>query len=192
MTGGKAGVGTYTVEIADARQAGAISSAIDREFENSDAQTRTETEAQFRADSGILGGRLVTLLNGIGLAVMFTILLVTANTMSMAVRERRTEIGVLKTLGFPGRLVLLLILGESILLGTAGAATGLLLGRFLIRLLPKIPVIADLVRGFPRMGMPPSIVLLGIAAGVMLGLVAGLVPSVSAYRARVTDLLRQA
>src|SRR2546423_4892990 len=176
MTDGKAAVGTYRVEIADARQAAAISNAIDRQFENSDAQTRTETEAQFRAESGILGGSLVLLLNGVGLSVMFTILLVTANTMSMAVRERRTEIGVLKTLGCSSRLVLLLTLGESMLLGGCGAVTGLLLGRFMIGLLPRIPVMADLVKSFPRMGIPPAIAVFGIAVGVMLGLVAGLFP----------------
>ena len=66
--------------------------AIDALFENSDAQTTTETEQAFRADFIAMAGNLALLLNGIGLAVIFTILLVTANTMSMAVRERRTEI----------------------------------------------------------------------------------------------------
>lgn len=192
MLGGSALVGTYRVEIADARQAGVISHAIDAQFENSDAQTQTETEAQYRAGVDILGGNLAVLLNGIGLSVMFTILLVTANTMSMAVRERRTEVGVLKTIGFSSRLVLLLILAESVLLGASGAVAGLLMGRFLVDLLPKIPVIADAVRGFPRMSVPPAIGAIGIAAGVLLGVVAGLLPSIAAYRARVTDLLRQA
>src|SRR5215467_3096271 len=105
-TGRKAGVATYRVEISDPQQAGVISHDIDSLFENSDTQTHTETEAQFRASAGLLGGSLVPLLNGIALAVMFTILLVTANTMSMAIRDRRTEIAVLKTIGFPGRLVL--------------------------------------------------------------------------------------
>lgn len=192
MTGGSALVGTYRVEIADPRQTGVVSHAIDAQFENSAAQTQTETEAQYRAGADILGGRLALLLNGIGSSVMFTILLVTANTMSMAVRERRTEVGVLKTLGFSSRLVLLLILAESVLLGAGGALGGLLMGRFLIGILPKIPVIADAVRGFPRMSVPPAIGALGIGAGVMLGLAAGLLPSIAAYRARVTDLLRQA
>ena len=192
VTGGSALVGTYRIEIADPRQAGAISHAIDAQFENSDAQTHTETEGQYRAGADILGGNLTVLLNGIGLSVMFTILLVTANTMSMAVRERRTEIGVLKTLGFSSRLVLFLILGEGVLLGVSGALAGLLLGRFLIAILPKIPVIGDVVRGFPRMSVPPAIGALGIGVGVVLGLAAGLAPSIAAYRARITDLLRQA
>jgi putative ABC transport system permease protein len=190
-TRGKAGVRTFRVEIADPPQAGVISHAIDELFENSGAQTHTETEAQYHANTSVLGGNLALLLNGIGLAVMFTLLLVTANTMSMAVRERRTEIGVLKTLGFSCRLVLGLILAESVLLGVCGAAEGLLLGRFLIYVLPDLPVIGDLVRGFPRMNMPPAIAVSGILIGMSLGLVAGLFPSIFAYRARIAELLRQ-
>ena len=191
-TGRKAGVRTFNVEITDPRQAGVISHAIDDLFENSDAQTHTETEAQYGASMGVLSGDLVLLLNGIGLAVMFTILLVTANTMSMAVRERHTEIGVLKTLGFSGRLVRWLVLGEGILLGVSGAAIGLLLGRVLIGVLPHAPVIGDLVRLFPKMNVPPTIAAAGIVIGMSLGLVAGLFPSVFAYRARITELLRRA
>jgi putative ABC transport system permease protein len=190
-TGQKAGVRTYRVEIADPRHAGAISQAIDDLFENSGAQTHTETEAQYRANAGVLGGNLVLLLNGIGLAVMFTLLLVTANTMSMAVRERRTEIGVLKTLGFSAGLVLWLVLAEGVLLGLCGAAIGLLLGNFLLVALPDIPVIGDLVRSFPKMDVPPVIATSGILIGMLVGLLSGLFPSFSAYRARITDLLRQ-
>jgi putative ABC transport system permease protein len=186
-----AGVRTFRVEIADPRQAGVISHAIDDLFENSDAQTHTETEAQYRANAGILAGNLARLLSGIGLAVMFSLLLVTANTMSMAVRERRTEIGMLQALGFPGRLVLALILTEGILLGVGGAAIGLLLGGFLIGVLPDVPVIGDLIRSFPRMSVPPLIAGAGIVIGAFLGLAASLVPSALACRARITELLRQ-
>lgn len=189
-TGRKAGVATYRVEISDPRQAGVISHDIDSLFENSDTQTHTETEAQYRASAGLLGGNLVPLLNGVALAVMFTILLVTANTMSMTVRERRTEIAVLKTIGFSGRLVLGLVLGEGAVLGAFGAITGLILGRSLVNVLPNVPVIGDLVRDFPKMNIPPAIAAAGIGIGVSLGLVAGLFPAILAYRARITELLR--
>ena len=191
-TGNRAGVRTFNVQIADPRQAGVISHAIDDLFENSDAQTHTETEAQYSASIGVLSGNLVLLLNGIGLAVMFTILLVTSNTMSMAVRDRHTEIGVLKTLGFSGTLVLWLVLAESILLGICGAAIGLLLSRFLIDVLPDVPVIGDLVRLFPKMNVPPTIAAGGIMIGMSLGLVAGLFPSLFGYRTKITELLRRA
>jgi len=191
MTGRRVGVGTYTIEIEDPSRAAAVSAAIDARFENSDAQTRTETEAAFRASFVSLAGNLALLLNGIALAVMFTILLVTANTMSMAVRERRTEIAVLKTIGFPSGLVMALVLSEAALLGGLGGGLGILLGRQMIRILPDLPFIGDAVRGYPSLGLSPVIAAAGFCTAVFIGLAAGLVPSVLAYRARITDMLRQ-
>ncbi len=190
MTGQRVGVGTYAIEIADPSQAAAIGRAVDALFENSEAQTKTETEAAFRASFVSLAGNLALLLNGIALAVMFTILLITANTMSMAVRERRTEIGVLKTLGFPSRLVMGLILGESALLGALGGGIGILFGWGMIRILPEMPFIGDAVRGFPDLGLSPAIAGLGFATGLLLGVLAGLVPALLAYRARIVEILR--
>ena len=189
-TGGRAGVRTFRIEIADPREAGVVSHAIDELFENSDAQTHTETEAQYRANAGVLGGNLVLLLNAIGLLVMFTLLLVTANTMSMAVRERRAEIGTLKALGLSDGRVLSLILAEGILLGLCGAAAGLLLSRVLVEALPHVPVIGEVARRFPRMHIPPAIAGGGILLGALVGLAAGLFPSLAAFRARITELLR--
>ena len=188
----KAGVGMYREEIEDPSQAAVIGKKIDALFENSDTQTQTETEAAFRANFLSLAGNLAVLLNGIGLAVMFTILLVTANTMSMAVRERRTEIAVLKTLGFSSGRVMSLILAEAVLIGALGGTLGILMGRAMIKALPRIPLIGDAVNGFPNLGLSPQVGGLGMAVALFLGLAAGFVPSLLAYRAKVTELLRQA
>lgn len=189
--GRRVGAGTYAVEIGDPAQAGQIAKLVDALFENSDAQTKTETEAAFRAGFVSLAGNLALLLNGIGLAVTFTILLVTANTMSMAVRERRTEIAVLKTLGFPSSLVMGLILGEAVLIGALGGALGLFLGRGMIAALPSLPFIGDAVRAFPNLGLSFGVGGLGFAVALFLGTAAGFVPSLLAYRARITEMLRQ-
>ena len=187
----RAGVGTLTVVIDDPKNAGRISKAIDAEFENSDVQTKTETEQAFRASFLAMAGNLALLLNGIGLAVAFTILLVTANTMSIAVRERQQEIGVLKTLGFPSGLVMALVLVEALLLGVMGGALGLFLAGGAIMALPGIPFIGDVVRQFPGLGLSPRIVSYGLGTALVLGLLAGLFPALLAYRARITDVLRQ-
>jgi len=185
-------VGTLTELIDDPNNAGRISKEIDAEFENSDVQTKTETEQQFRASFVAMAGNLVLLLNIIGLAVAFTILLVTANTMSIAVRERQQEIGVLKTLGFPSGLVMTLILVEALLLALLGAAFGLLFAVGGIRILPNVPFgIGDVVRQFPGLGLSPRIVSYGIGVALLLGLLAGFVPALLAYRARITEVLRQ-
>jgi putative ABC transport system permease protein len=188
--GGRAGVGMYKLLIEQPDRAGAVSRAVDELFENADPPTRTETEAAFRAGFLAMAGNLTLLLRSIGLAVCFTILLVTANTMSMALRERRTEIAVLKTLGFPRRLVLALVLGEALVLGGLGGGLGLLLSRLAIRALPKVPLVGDAVAGFPNLGLTPAVAVLGVSLALLLGFFAGLFPAVGAYRARIVDTLR--
>jgi len=187
-----AGVGTITSLIDDPKNAGRISKAIDAEFENSDTQTKTETEQQFRASFIAMAGNLALLLRGIGLAVAFTILLVTANTMSIAVRERQQEIGVLKTLGFSSGLVMALVLIEALVLGILGGALGLGMSYFVIEALPNAPFgVGDVVRQFPGLGLSAHIVSYGLVTALLLGLLAGFVPALLAYRARITEVLRQ-
>jgi len=190
-TGRRVGAGLYVVELQDPSQAAAVAGAIDKIFQNSEAETKSETEAAFRADFIAMIGNLALLLNSIGLAVIFTILLVTANTMSMAVRERRTEIAVLKTLGFTSRQVLGLILAEAFTIGALGGAIGLGLSVLIIRAMTKVPGVSGFINGFPNFGLHWSVSSQGLAIALFLGLAAGLMPALSAYRARITEMLRQ-
>jgi putative ABC transport system permease protein len=190
-TGQRVGIGTLTVQIADPSQAGAISKEIDEAFENSDNQTKTETEQAFRAGFVALAGNLALLLNVIGMAVAFTILLVTANTMSIAVRERQQEIAVLKTLGFSSGLVMTLILSEALLLGLMGGLLGILVARGIISVLVNVPFLGDVLRAFPNLGLSPGIAALGVGLALALGLLAGFIPALMAYRSRITEALRQ-
>ena len=185
------GIGWLTVQIADPSQAGAISKAIDAEFENTDAPTKTETEQAFLAGFISLAGNLSLLLNAIGVAVAFTILLVTANTMSIAVRERQQEIAVLKTLGYTSGLVMMLILGEALLIGLMGGLLGIVISLGIVRVLPQVPFLGDVVAGFPNFGLSPQTTAIGIAIALLLGLAAGFVPALMAYRSRIVDALRQ-
>ncbi len=191
-TGRQVGAGTYTIEINDPEQAGAVSKAIDDLFANSDAQTRTETEKAFAAGFISMAGNLALLLNGIGLAVAFTILLVTANTMSMAVRERRTEIAVLKTLGFSSGQVMGLIVAEALLLGILGGALGVGGSHGIMWTLTHTPGIKDALAGIglTDLSLRPLVAALGFAVALFLGFAAGLVPALNAYRSRITDMLR--
>jgi putative ABC transport system permease protein len=168
-----------------------VAKAIDARFENSEAGTTTETEAAFRADFMAMVGNLALLLNSIGLAVIFTILLVTGNTMSMAVRERRTEIAVLKTLGFRSGQVMALVLTEALTIGALGGAIGLGLSALIISGLRQAPGLGAFLNGFPNFGLHWSVSSQGLAIALSLGLLAGLIPALGAYRARITDMLRQ-
>ncbi|MBX7187310.1 MAG: ABC transporter permease [Vicinamibacteria bacterium] len=190
--GREIGVGTYALEIANGDQAASVGKAIDALFENSSATTITETEQAFKASFIAMAGNLAFLLNGIGLAVAFTILLVTANTMSMAVRERRTEIGVLKTLGFSSAHVMGFVVGEALLLGVLGGALGVFGSETLLYGLSHAPGITEILAGMGLSGLElkPAVAALGLFIAVALGLFAGFVPALSAYRAKITDILR--
>jgi putative ABC transport system permease protein len=191
-TGRELGAGMYTVQVHDPDQAAEVSKAIDALFQNSNAQTHTETEKAFMASFISMAGNLALLLNGIGLAVSFTILLVTANTMSMAVRERRTEIAVLKTLGFSSAQVMGLIVAEALSLGLLGGGLGIGGSKMVMWTLTTVPGVRDMLLnlGLSSLDLKPVVALLGLGVSIALGFAAGFAPAWGAYRARITDMLR--
>ena len=188
----RAGVGTFMIQVDDPAQAAQIAKTIDDTFENTDVQTKTESEAAFMQSFSELAGNLVLLLNGIGMAVGFTVLLVTANTMSMAVRERRTEIAVLKTLGFSGRLVMGLVLTEAVVLASLAGGLGIWLSRALVSNVADVPFLGAALAQFPPLSLSNSLAAVMFGVSMLLGLAAGLVPSWTAYRSKIVDTLRAA
>jgi putative ABC transport system permease protein len=190
--GDYAGAGTFNIQIANPSQAAPIMRAIDANFENSDVQTKTETEGAFLAGFVNLIGNLTSLLNTVGLAVAFTILLVTANTMSMAIRERRTEIAVLKTLGFSAGLVMTLVIAEALALGVGGALVGIGLAQGTVGYLAQLPFMGFFLGNISGLSVSPFVAAITFSIAVGLGVGAGFGPAVGAYRARITDMLRPA
>jgi putative ABC transport system permease protein len=110
----------------------------------------------------------------------------------MAVRERRTEIAVLKTLGFSSTLVMSLVLTEALALGVLGGGLGLLMAEGLVANLASLPFMGLVLGQFPGLSVSPFVAGLTFTLAVTLGVAAGLIPAVGAYRARITDMLRQA
>ncbi len=177
-------VGWYVSRINDVAAADRISREIDEISKNSPHETKTMTEAaaaanwmkQF-ADIGLI----VTSIMG---AVFFTLLLLTGNTMAQAVRERTSELAVLKTIGFPDRSVLLMVLAESVALIVIGGVVGLGLAAVLG------PVVGAGSGGM--INMPPvglSSWSLGIGIMVLIGIVVGALPAIRAMRLNVVDAL---
>jgi putative ABC transport system permease protein len=187
-TGQRAQVGTFNVQLENPDQAAAVGRAIDQTFENSDAETKTETEAEFTAGFLALVGDLALILNSIGLAVAFTILAVSANTMSMSIRERRKEIAVLKTLGFSSALVLTLVLGEALMIGLVGGAIGAGLASLLLANAGGLPGFGAFLGS---LALSPTMAAAMLGVGALIGLLSGLQPAVSAYRSNITSMLRQ-
>ncbi len=178
-------VGWYVVKIADPDQAQAMGATFDEMFANSAAETKTTTEKGFVEGFAKQIGDIGAIMIAILVAVLFTMLLVAANTMAQSVRERTNEVGVLKTLGFSNGSILGLVLGESVLIALIGGAAGLGLAWLIVQ------------QGDPTNGMLPIFVLpgrdvaIGAALIVMLGLVAGVLPAATAMNLKITDALRR-
>jgi putative ABC transport system permease protein len=183
---GKGQVGWYTIRVKDPGQAAAIAALVDKEFENSAYETKSEPEKAF-VQGWIKQIGNIALMTAIILgAVFFTILLVTGNTMSQAVRERTGELGVLKAIGFTHRQVLLLVLGESCLIAALGGGLGLGLACLIVPALAK-----PLSTMLPMFFFPARDLLLGAGFCLVLGLATGLFPAWQAMRLRVADALRR-
>ncbi len=182
---GKGLVGWYTVRVDRPDDAVRIAKAIDAGFANSPYETKTDTEKAFAASFIKQAGNIQLLILIIGGVVFFTLLLVTGNTMAIAVRERIAELAVLKALGFTDRFLLLLVLGEALLISTVGGAVGLALCKL-------FTLGGDPTRGMmPFFYLPLPAMLLGLVAALAVGLLAGILPATSAMRLRVVDALRR-
>ncbi len=184
--GGEGLVGWYILRIADPEQAVEVAKAVDAEFANSPAETRTETELAFLQGFANQVGNVSKILLAVLSAVFFTILLVAGNTMAQAVRERTEEIGVLKAMGYGNRQVLGLVLAESLLLSVLGGGLGLGLAWLLIS------TQGDPTGGaLPIFYLPAGKLVVGGALIVLLGVVTGLMPALQAMRLQVADALRR-
>jgi putative ABC transport system permease protein len=179
-------VGWYILELRDPEQAGSVSRAVDALYENSASATRTETERAFQAGFVSMYGNVPFLIGVIGFAVVFAILLVAANTMMMATRERTGEYAVLKTLGFEDRTLFALVLAEGAILTFGAGLAGSLGAKWLIE-----------GSGFNAFGFLPPMtvgwgtVAVGIGIAVVMGAASGVFPALRASRLAIVDALRR-
>jgi len=183
--GGFGAVGTYVLELNEPSQASSIIHAIDSQFENAAPATLTETEQAFTAGFVSMYGNVPFVLRVIGLAIVFSILLIAANTMMTSIRERTGEYGVLKTLGFTDGAVFAMVVTEAAVITLGGGLLGALGAKLVVEG-------ASFPGGFfPAMSIYWGTVLTGIAIAVVIGAVSGLVPAVQASRLRIVDALRR-
>ena len=187
----KGQVGTFWIKAESAEAAQRIPRAVDALFENSSFPTKTETEKEFQNGFVSMLGNVKAVVAGISTAIALVILLISANTMAMAARERVTEIAVLRTLGFGKPLVLTLILAESLLLSATGAFVGLGLFRIAFPVL-KEGLLSSPMAGFAAgMQLFPEVLMTGVGITLLVGLVAGIVPAIRSAQRSIPDGLRQ-
>ncbi len=181
----KGQVGWYVLRIDNPGDAPRIAKTIDNMFMNSPYETKTETESAWAASWVKQFGNIKVLILTIGTVVFFTLLLVTGNTMAISVRERTSEIGVLKAIGFSDRTVLALILIESLTIAVIGCV-GLLLAR------GAIPAIGKGFSGMmPPLLLSPRVLVDGVIAALVVGFASGILPAWGAMRMRVVNALRR-
>lgn len=180
-------VGSVQLIVDSPQDVSRVQKAIDAEFDNSPFPTMTENEQAFMLSFASFLGNLKLYLMAICGAITFTILLVAANTISMSVRERVREVGILKTLGFTRGSILGIILGESVVISVIGGVFGCVLAGLLVNGARKAPGTMGFMNG---LAMTPSVVVACITMAAFIGLISSIVPAWSASRTSIVDALR--
>lgn len=179
-------VGWYIVLISDPGKSAEISDQIDAIFKNSAAETKTETEKAFTQGFVSASGAIITAMNFMSFVIIGIIMLVLANTMIMAARERTREYAVLKTLGFSAFHLIGLILGESMVIALIGGGIGVVL---------TYPIVAGFEQGIPKGFFPfffiePITTILAMSAAILIGVLASIFPIQRALKTKIVDGFR--
>jgi putative ABC transport system permease protein len=161
-----------------------VAKTIDQMFANSPYETSTDTEKAFNKAFAAQLGNIALIVTLVVSAAFATILMIVGNTMVMAVRERTREIGVLKTLGFPGGRILRMVLGESLLLALLGGIPGIILAALFAAALETS--VGNFIPGF---AVTPGIALTAVGLMIALGLATGLIPAINAMRLNIATAL---
>ncbi len=178
-------VGWYYVHSDDPDKISEISHVIDTQFANSPFETVTVTEKAWTATFIKQFGNIRLLILLVGGVVFFTLLLITGSNMSMSIRERTGEIGIMKTLGFSGARILFMVLAESVIIALIGGGIGLILAEIFA------------MHGDPTGGLLPAFYLspknigLGLIIAILTGLASGIIPAVQSMRLKIVDALRR-
>jgi len=183
----KGQAGWYATQVASADEVGPVSRQIDDLFHNAPLPTKTESEKAFQLSFVATLGNVKAFILGICGAVVFTILLVSGNTMAMSVRSRTREVALLKTLGFTRQRVLSLFVGEAIAQSVIGGTFGVLAAAGVIQWLTHSPIAV----GIPlNMKVTLPTMLFAIAVAATVGFISGWLPAYTASRKNIVEGLR--
>ncbi len=187
LLGDKGFTGLFWIKADAAAAVPALIERIDAEFRNSEAETKTETEHAFQLGFVSMLGNLKMLIGSISTVIVFSLILVTAGTMSMALRERVREIAVLKAIGFDSRLIFGLILAESFGLALAGGLVGCGASFALLRTVDFYQLSHGL---FVNFEITPHILVVGLSVAALLGMASCLIPAYTGLKRSVVDGLK--
>jgi putative ABC transport system permease protein len=186
--------GRYTmiwVKAVDAAATRDLIPRINALFENSSSPVRAETEKEFQNNYVALLGNVKLFFRGLAAVIAVVVLLIAANTMAMAARERVVELAVLRAIGFPRRILFGLLLGESGILAFLGATAGLALYLGLFPKLRAFVLYSPLAGLAAGLRVYPDVLATAFATTLAVGLLAGFVPALRSARRPIVDGLRQ-
>jgi|SRR5208282_335104 len=163
-----------------------VIAAIDEGFTNSSAETLSESEAAFIGSFMDQYRTFFTMAELLGFIVVLMIGLVAANTAAMSIRERRSEIALMRSIGFPARTILSLLLAESILIGLLGGTIGCGAAYIVLKGLS----LGNVAGPFSTIRMPPAILAETMVVAALIGVFSAIVPASSAARRNIVDALR--
>jgi putative ABC transport system permease protein len=179
-------VGFYIIGINNPHQAADISEEIDAMFRNSPAETLTETEKAFVMGFISMSEAIITVIQAVSLVIIVILLAVVANTMAMTTRERIGEYAVLKTLGYSGFQITLLIMGEALVITGMGALVGIALTY------PAAYGFKEALKQFfPIFIVSPMTVVFDVGVSAGVGVAAAIIPARQAVHIRIADGLRR-
>jgi putative ABC transport system permease protein len=178
-------VGTFAILARSADDVPRVARAVDTMFENSPDQTKTESEREFGLSFMAFLGNIKLYLGAVCAAVTFTILLVSANTVAMSVRERTREMAILRTLGYEPREIMWMVLGESVLIALIGGLVGMGVTYALTR-----AAAAGMGPWGETMKFRWEASVIVAAFAVVIGLVSAFVPALFASRRNIVESLR--
>jgi putative ABC transport system permease protein len=180
-------VGMFQVQVERADQVAFVAKTVDDMNANSPAPTKSESEQAFALQFVSFLGNVKAFLMSICAAITFTVLLVSANTMAMSVRERIREVGILKTLGYTPGTILFLILGEAGVLSLLGGVVGLLLAIGLTGVLRNGP---SFIQAMKTLTITPDVGAILLFVAVAIGVASSFIPAYNASRTPILDSLR--
>jgi len=175
----------YWLRVDDQKAAPEVITEIEERFANSSAEVECQSERTYIASALQMYDTLFRLVEILGLTVVISIGLVAANTAAMSIRERRPEIAIMRSIGFSGRVIVSMLLAESLVIALVGGIIGC--GAAFVVL--KVFSVGNLV-AMQSIEMPPLILLESLTAAALIGLLSSYIPARSAVRRSVAEALR--
>jgi putative ABC transport system permease protein len=183
-------VGWIVARVDQPGRSAEIAKQIDKVFDERDTQTVTMSEKALNQSFLGFFSAVLTAIDVVTFAILAIIVLILGNTIAMAVRERTTEYGCLRAIGFRGKHLAMLVIGESLTIGVIGGIAGLAFSWLLVNKAAGPFIEENMGAIMPHFRIPTELALTGLGIAIILAAVAAVLPAFRASKLKVADALR--